>query len=62
MNNCPHCGFYCTGKTIFCTPPIVTELDSELLKICNGKDASDESSEHWIKRIMKTFDPRSCWD
>ena len=20
--NCPHCGQYCTGKTIFCTPPI----------------------------------------
>ena len=20
--NCPHCGTYCTGKTVFCTPPI----------------------------------------
>ena len=19
---CPHCGYYCTGKTVFCTPPI----------------------------------------
>lgn len=18
---CPHCGYYCTGKTVFCTPP-----------------------------------------
>lgn len=19
---CPHCGYYCTCKTVFCTPPI----------------------------------------
>ena len=19
---CPHCGYYCTGKSVFCTPPL----------------------------------------
>ena len=23
QESCPHCGTYCTGKTAFCTPPIM---------------------------------------
>lgn len=22
---CPHCGYYCTGKSIFCLVPIIEE-------------------------------------
>jgi hypothetical protein len=22
---CPHCGYYCTGKTVFCHPPPIDE-------------------------------------
>jgi hypothetical protein len=22
---CPHCGYYCTGKTVFCLPPVTGE-------------------------------------
>ena len=24
---CPHCGHYCAGKTVFCTPPINRAAD-----------------------------------
>jgi hypothetical protein len=25
--DCPHCGHYCTGKTVFCTPPVERAAD-----------------------------------
>lgn len=25
-NQCPHCGYYCHGKSAFCTPPIEKDV------------------------------------
>lgn len=36
---CPHCGYYCTGKTVFCTPPYIEKKDGTLVKI-GGKYGS----------------------
>jgi hypothetical protein len=24
---CPHCGYYCTGKTVFCTKGLYKEIE-----------------------------------
>lgn len=30
---CPHCGYYCTGKSIFCLPPTIPPHDVETKEI-----------------------------
>ena len=26
---CPHCGYYCTGKSIYCLPPDLPESEAQ---------------------------------
>jgi len=43
---CPHCGYYCTGKTVFCTPPI----EREDMKTTEEEFAENRRLHRWIDR------------
>ena len=34
--SCPHCGTYCHGKSVFCTPPLNTAIPIDVTKLSSN--------------------------